>query len=180
MNDELWALVWVLVPLSLLTIGGGSASIARLETGVVQQRAWVTSQEFLLMFAITRAAPGPGTMIATLIGWKLWGWAGAVVATLALFLPSSVLSYALFRSSGQYRNRRWHRVVQQGLAPVGTGLMVSGVMTIFQIAGGGLISLLIGVGAATMLHFAPRTPVLAVISLGGAINIGIKWISLGP
>jgi chromate transport protein ChrA len=38
-------------------------------------------------------APGPGALLTTLIGWKTAGFTGAVIASLALFVPSSLLSY---------------------------------------------------------------------------------------
>lgn len=175
MSDSgIWALSWVLVPLSILSIGGGAAIIAGLETEVVRNHGWVSTQEFLHMFAITRAAPGPGTMIATLIGWKLAGWSGAIVATLALFLPSSMLFYAVFRSSNRHRDKPWHRILREGLAPVGTGLMIAGVMAILRLSGGGLLALLIAAGAAGILYQFPQVPVLAVIFGGGLVTFAME------
>ena len=37
-------------------------------------------------------------MLATLIGWKVAGWAGAAIATLALFVSSSLLTFAVVRA----------------------------------------------------------------------------------
>jgi len=173
-EDGLWALIWVLTPLSLLSIGGGSAIIAGLEAEVVQHHGWVSSREFLHMFAITRAAPGPGTMLATLIGWKIAGWAGAFVATLALFLPSSLLAYAVFRSSNRYRHYRWHRLAREGLAPVGTGLMIAGIMAIFRLSGGGLVAVVIAAGTAALLYRLPRCPVILVLLGGGVVHVAIR------
>lgn len=62
-----------MVPLSLVSFGGGKAIIAQLETIAVRQHHWITAQEFLHFFAITRVAPGPGTTLAALIGWQLAG-----------------------------------------------------------------------------------------------------------
>jgi len=84
MSDELrtlLALTLVFAPLSLLSIGGGAALLAEIEHQSVAVHAWTTQREFADLFAISRAAPGPGTMLSTLIGWKVAGFAGALTAT---------------------------------------------------------------------------------------------------
>jgi chromate transporter len=101
MHDELGrtlvALCLVFVPLSLLSIGGGAAILADIEHQAVTVQGWTTQREFADLFAISRAAPGPGTMLSALIGWKVAGWTGAVTATLALYAPSSLLAYCASR-----------------------------------------------------------------------------------
>lgn len=170
-KDGMLDFAWLLIPLSLLSIGGGASIIAGLETEVVRQRAWITSQEFVQLFAVSRAAPGPGTMLATLIGWKLAGWTGAIVATLALFVPSSALFYAVFRASNHHRQKRWHAILREGLAPVGTGLMIAGVIAIMRLAGGGVIGVAITLGAAAILQRFPALPPLIVILSGGLVTV---------
>ena len=58
----LLALVLVFVPLSLLSIGGGASLLADMEHQSVGVHGWTTPREFADLFAISRAAPGPGTM----------------------------------------------------------------------------------------------------------------------
>src|SRR5215472_8264111 len=99
----LLALTLVFVPLSLLSIGGGASLLADMEHQSVGVHGWTTPREFADLFAISRAAPGPGTMLAALIGWKAAGWAGAVTATVALYLPSSLLVYGAARLWGRWR-----------------------------------------------------------------------------
>ena len=89
----LLALVLVFGPLSLFSIGGGASLLAEIEHQAVAVHHWTTQREFADLFAISRAAPGPGTMLSALIGWKVAGWAGALTATVALYLPSSLLVY---------------------------------------------------------------------------------------
>jgi chromate transporter len=100
MRDDniILALIVLFAPLSLLAIGGWASVLAPMHHQVVEVNAWMTQREFIDIFAITRAAPGPGAMIVTLIGWKMAGWWGAIVASLAIFIPSSALSYSVGRS----------------------------------------------------------------------------------
>jgi chromate transporter len=169
-DDVLLGLVMVFVPFSLISIGGGASIIAGMESEVVTAHGWLTSKEFVELFAISRAAPGPGTMLATLIGWKVAGWTGALVASLSLFLPSSLLCYTVFRLSNAHRERPWHRAMREGLAPVGTGLIIAGVMSILRLTGGEVSSVLIALASAGLLIAFPRLPPLAIIGAGGCIT----------
>jgi chromate transporter len=91
---------------------------------------WLTPQEFGELFAIARVTPGPGSMLATLIGFKVAGIAGAAVTTLALFLPSSLICFAVARVWNRYRGRPWHQAFEDGLAPIGAGLLFAGVVAV--------------------------------------------------
>src|SRR5436189_376135 len=99
----LLAVTLVFAPLSLLSIGGGASLLAEIEHQSVSVHAWTTQREFADLFAISRAAPGPGTMLSTLIGWKVAGLAGALTATIALYLPSSLIVYRAARLWGRWR-----------------------------------------------------------------------------
>src|ERR1700684_4658936 len=90
-------------------------------TGLPPRRSsqWFPPQEFVELFALARITPGPGSMLATLIGFKVAGLAGAAVATLALFVPSSVLCFLVARVWNRYRGRPWPQAFEAGLAPVG-------------------------------------------------------------
>ena len=125
--DTLVAIALVFIPFSLTSIGGGAAIVAGIQHETVTVHAWVNSREFLDLFAVSRAAPGPGMMLATVIGWKVAGWLGAFVATLALFVPSSLLCYSVFKLTNHHRDKKWHRAMREGLAPVGIGLIIAGV-----------------------------------------------------
>jgi chromate transporter len=64
-------------------------------------------------------------LIATVIGWRLAGAMGAIVATLAMSGPSSLIVYAASRAWDQFRDRPWRAIVQAGVAPVVCGLIGS-------------------------------------------------------
>lgn len=165
--DTLIALAVVFVPFSLTSIGGGSAIVAGIQHEAVIVHQWVNSREFLDLFAVSRAAPGPGMMLATAIGWRIAGWLGALVATLALFVPSSLLCYSVFKLTNNHRQKRWHRAMREGLAPVGIGLIVAGIISLFRLSNGGVQAIVIVSLAAAIFYWFPRFPVLGVLILGG-------------
>lgn len=167
-DNPIWALIAVFVPFSLVSIGGAPSIFAGLQHQSVEVYHWVSAREFVELFAIARAAPGPGSMLVTLLGWKVAGWTGALVATLALFVPSSLLCYGVSKAWKHYKGRHWHTALESGLAPIGAGLILAGVFAIFRVAGSGALSWGIAGVSAAILVWRPTLSPLPVL-LGGAI-----------
>jgi chromate transporter len=165
----LLALVLVFVPLSLLSIGGGASLLADMEHQSVTVHGWTTPREFADLFAISRAAPGPGTMLSALIGWKAAGWGGAVTATVALYVPSSLLVYGAARLWGRWRGSVWHAAVERGLAPVAAGLILSGGIAVLRVSPGGPAIWAAAIAATVLLLRWPRLHPLALFAAGGTL-----------
>ena len=73
------------------TFGGGYAMVALLEHEFVEEKRWLTREEFLDMVAIAESTPGPVAVnSATYIGYKL-----AAASTLAVCLPSFAVIYLI-------------------------------------------------------------------------------------
>jgi chromate transporter len=118
----LWQLFWLFALLSMVAFGGGTGVIPDIQRAAVDVHHWLTAKEFLDLFAISRAAPGPGSMIAALVGEKAAGLAGAVVAFTAMFGPSSLVVFAVARFWNRAARKPWRAVVERALAPVGIGM----------------------------------------------------------
>lgn len=164
----LLALVLVFGPLSLFSIGGGASLLAEIEHQSVAVHHWTTRREFADLFAISRAAPGPGTMLSALIGWKVAGWFGAATATVALYLPSSLLVFAAARLWGRWRGSRWHSAIERGLAPIATGLVLAGGLAVLQAAGGAAVWAAALVATGLLLRW-PRLNPLILFGVSGAL-----------
>lgn len=111
--------------LSLVAIGGGNALIPDMHRQLVDVNGWMTSQEFASLVALAQAAPGPNILIVSLLGWKVGGIAGALVATGGMCLPSTLLTYAFTRVWDRFRAAHWRAAVQAGLAAVTVGLILA-------------------------------------------------------
>jgi chromate transporter len=70
--------------------GGGLVIIPLLEFEVVEKLAWLTHNEFINGVAIGQISPGPVVLTAAFIGYKVAGFLGALVATVAIFTPSFI------------------------------------------------------------------------------------------
>ena len=135
MNTErLLVLALVFAPLSLLSFGGGQAIIADMQHQTVDIHHWMTGPEFADFFALSRAAPGPSTLISALIGWKVAGPLGAIVATLAIYIPSSFAVYGAVRWWHASSDSAWRGALERGLAPVAVGLVFAGAVAVMQAA----------------------------------------------
>ena len=78
------------------TFGGGYAMVALLEHEFVEEKQWMSREEFLDMVAIAESTPGPVAVnSATYIGYKIGGTAGAAASTAAVSLPSFVVIYII-------------------------------------------------------------------------------------
>ena len=173
-NDLPLALLSVFVPFSLVSIGGGVSVLAGIQHEAVDARHWVTAREFVELFSISRAAPGPGSMLTTLIGWQVGGLFGALVATLALFVPSSLVCYGVAVVWRRHRGKRWHTALEQGLAPVGIGLILAGALSILRLNGGGVVSYALAFGSAALLTWQPRFHPLVLFVIGAGLAIAAR------
>ncbi len=70
--------------------------VALLQNEFVEEKKWVTKEEFLDMVAIAESTPGPVAVnSATYIGYKIEGAAGAAASTVAVCLPSFAVIYLI-------------------------------------------------------------------------------------
>ena len=111
--------------LSFLAIGGVNALIPEIHRRVVDVEHWLTDVDFSQAFAISQASPGPNMLIVSVIGWKVYGFLGALVATLAICLPTSAFTYAISHVWYRFRDAPLRAAIQHGLAPVTVGLVLA-------------------------------------------------------
>lgn len=172
MRDNIYLqLLAVFAPLSLLSIGGGQTIVADIHHQAVTIHGWLTQREFVDLFAISRAAPGPGSLMATLIGWKEAGWSGAVVASLAFFLPSSLLAFAATLMWRRHERHPWHRRAQTGLAPVATGLILASSLTVLRAASSTWPVWVLALSALAVFVSRLKVNPLLVLFTAGLLNV---------
>jgi len=74
-----------------VVFGSGYVLLAFLRTEFVEHLHWLTDKQLIDAVAVGQFTPGPVFTTATFIGYIVAGWAGAVVATVGIFLPGFVL-----------------------------------------------------------------------------------------
>jgi chromate transporter len=132
---------------------------------------WVSGREYVELFAIARVTPGPGSMLAPLIGWHVAGLLGAVIATLSLYIPCSVLCFAVAHTWNRYRGTAWHSAIENGLRPIAAGLMISGGVALLRIEDSGLFAWSVALAATLVLIWRPLLHPMVLMAAGAAIFV---------
>ena len=124
--------------LEFLTIGATSFGgvVPYLRRSLVSKQAWLSDKEFVEMLSISQSLPGlNATNMAILVGQKLNGALGAIVAVLGICLPGGLLMFiagAIYRVHGDHA---WVTGALKGVAAASVGLVLS---TVLQLCRRGL------------------------------------------
>ena len=173
----LWTLLAVFGPLSFATIGGGQGIVTEVHRQAVVVQGWIPEGMFVTDFALSRLAPGPGSLLVALIGYQAAGWPGALAASIGIFLPSSVLLYGLARLWARYRGRPWQLAVEHGLAPIAAGLILAASFTVLRAIGGGWLAWLIALCSTLLLSTTKVSP-FVILAMGAAV-FGVRYWATG-
>ena len=112
--------------LSLISVGGMPSVMPELQRYVVDVKGWIAPADFIQLFAVGQAAPGPNILITSLIGWKMAGLAGALVALAAMCGPAGVLAWFVAGLWERFKDAPWRIAIQRAIAPIVVGLILSG------------------------------------------------------
>lgn len=151
-SADLPRLFGAFLKIGALLFGSGYVLLAFLKRDLVDTYGWLTEGQLLDAIAIGQVTPGPLFTTATFVGYLLRGVPGAVVATVAIFLPAFVMTAVLEPVIAKLRNRPLTAAALDGLNAAAVALMagvtwflgrdaVTGVPTA-ALAAGALLALL--------------------------------------
>jgi chromate transporter len=159
-------LAWVFFRTGVLLFGGGLVLVPLLAPEVVA-RGWLTEPAFLDGVALGQATPGPIVLTAAFVGFAVAGVVGAVVATVAIFLPSFL---AVLAGSGpflrRFRDRPAVAAFVEGVSAGALGAILASAVLLGEAALAGPVRIAIFVGALAAILL--RAPV-ALVVLAGAV-----------
>jgi chromate transporter len=115
-------LVRVFAILSILGFGGGKGIFPQMRDEVVNRYHWLTPAQFAEYYTIGKLVPGPTTIMSVLVGFNVGQIPGAVVAALAIFVPSSILMFVVVRLWQHAAGSPIREAIGHGLAPAIVGL----------------------------------------------------------
>lgn len=156
--------------LGLLSVGGVQSVLPELQRLVVNVHQWMGGGEFAALVALGQALPGPNALFTILVGYRVAGALGAVVATLAFIVPTSLLTYALSSYAARGSRRRLRAILRTGLAPMTVGLVLAGGYVLAEDGGLGHAGLAIAVVTA-VVSVATRWHPLVFIAAGGLVGL---------
>jgi chromate transporter len=164
--SDVLRMTWTFLWLSLLCVGGGVGVIPEMQRQVVVNHQWVTAREFVDGYTLAQLTPGPNMLIAAFVGYRAHGVPGALLATLAMFLPTSIMAGVVADRWQRWRDHQWVQAVERALAPVGMGLMAAGVYTLARSALHDVLTVALALAAALILAARWAPPMLVVVIAG--------------
>ena len=172
MNSEtnpVWTLAWTFGLMSLFAVGGANSAIPEMHRVAVDVQHWLTEKQFADAFAISQMSPGPNVLIVTLIGYSVAGVAGALVATLAMCVPTTVLAYYVSRLLARSSHSRWPAIIQAALVPLSIGLMGASGLVLALTSDRTWVAALV-TAAAAVLAYATRLNPIWMLLAGGCLG----------
>ena len=149
------------------TFGGGYAMIPLIEKEVVGNKGWITKEEFVDILVVSQSLPGALAINTSIfLGYKIAGVLGAIVALLAVILPSFFIILIIAVFFMQFRDNYYVNAAFKGITAAVPMLVLVGAISLSK----GLeknirtgITIIIGLIA---LAFFNIHPVLVIILSG--------------
>jgi chromate transporter len=123
LNAQLSYLAMTLSKIGALAFGGGFTIIPLIQYEVVDRFQWVNTKEFLDGIAMGQVTPGPIMITATFLGYKLSGFWGALMATIAIFSPAFFIVTLLIPHYDWLKGMRSVRIMEQGILASFVGML---------------------------------------------------------
>ncbi len=155
------------IRLGLTAFGGPAAHIALMEREAVEQRAWMSRENFLDLVGACNLLPGPSsTQVAMALGFARAGWMGLAIAGACFILPASMATLGLAWAYVHYGHMPQAQGLLYGTKPVMVAIVVQAIWRLGRLALRGWFLLLAGLAcfAATL---AGVPPIALLLTAGG-------------
>ena len=160
--------------IGIFTFGGGYAMIPIIEREVITRRGWIGEKEFYDLLTLAQSAPGPISLnTAVFVGYKMYGYRGALSALLGVVLPSFVILLLVAMFFSQIRQNPIGVAAFRGMQPIVVAIMLAPVLGFTR----GMHWSMMSVAAALALvvwHFE-LSPIYFLI-VGGVA--GLAWAAI--
>lgn len=156
------------------TFGGGYAMIPLIEQEIVNNKKWMSKDEFMDILVISQSFPGAlAVNCSTFVGYKIAGPIGGIVAILAVILPSFfiIITVAIFFI--QFRNNVYVNKVFNGINAAVPVLVLIAVVSLSKGVKKNYANLLVMVTSLILLTIFNINPVIVILL--GALY-GIKFL----
>ena len=155
-----------------LGFGGPAGQIALMHRVFVDERAWIDDARFQRMLAFCMLLPGPeAQQLATYVGWRLRGWAGALIAGWMFVLPGAFVVLGLSALYVVYGTQPLVAAAFDGVKCAVVALVAEALFKVGKRALKTTLALWIAIAAFVALLFnAPFPLVIVAAALIGALS----------
>jgi len=120
----LWALTAYFLRLGATGFGGPIALAGFMQRDLVEQRHWITPDEYRDGLALAQLAPGPlAAQLAMYLGYVRGGFVGATLVSIAFVLPSFLMVWALSAAYVHYGGLPWMQSLFYGVGAAVIGII---------------------------------------------------------
>ena len=165
LKDKLKTLFLSTLYLSAFTFGGGYVIITLLKNKFVDELKWISEEEMLDFVAIAQSSPGPIAVNgAIVIGYKICGFPGILVAVLGAIIPPFVILTVI---SAFYAAFKTNPYIQSLLFGMKSGVSAVIVSVVWDMAFGIVkkkdVLLIVIMAAAFILNYYLKVNVILII-----------------
>lgn len=113
------------------TFGGGYAMIPLIEEEVVKNKKWIEKNEFMDILVVSQSLPGALAVNCSIfLGYKIGGFLGAIMALLAVILPSFFIIIIIAAFFMQFRNNYYVNAAFKGITAAVPMLVLVGAISL--------------------------------------------------
>ncbi len=162
--------VWARIGIS--NFGGPAGQIALMHRVLVEERRWLSEDEFLRALNVCMLLPGPeAQQLATYAGWRLHGVRGGVMAGGLFILPGALLMLGLSILAAGFGDISWVRGLFAGISAVVLAIVIEALQSIARRALHSRLSWAIAAAAFVSLFFfnLPFPLVIAAAAIIGGL-----------
>lgn len=179
--ELLWKLFKICTYAGAVVFGTGLALLPVLQNQFVVKYHWLDLQTFNDGVTFGQMTPGPVTITSTFLGYKIAGFAGALVATIGVFIIPLFHMLTWFPKVFNWLSGQdWIDDFVVGASAAVVGVLI---VTIYQLNRMFMSSShfwIISLSALISLFLRPKTPIFFIIFAGGVINLVITFATMNP
>ena len=119
--------------IGLFTFGGGYAMIPLIQKETVEKHHWISDDDILDIVAIAESTPGPIAInSATFVGYKIAGFPGALLSTIAMILPSFAIILTISYVLREFQNNIYVQYAFNGVRACVLALILKALLTMYN------------------------------------------------
>lgn len=173
---KLWELFIIVLKLGAFTFGGGYAMFPLMQREYTEKRGWFETQDMLDILAVSQSLPGMISINASImVGYKMFGVLGAIVAVIGLSLPSIIVLSVLSFFYVQFRDNTYVNATLKGIRVAVIALLVQAVVKLGKTGVKKVFGWVMACGAFLVALIFSIHPVIIILA---SLFIGIIYKSL--
>ena len=170
----LLSLGWTLLCVGAVAFGGLGATLALLQRELVDRHGWLRSSDVTEALAYTKPLPGSTVVqVVTFLGWRMGGWPGAIVATIAFLVPALGLMTVAAAAVLALPDAPWVRGALTGLQVAVVGVLAAALWHLARSEAGSSLLLIVVLTAFAAGLFVNAA---LVVAAAGAIGVAVDRV----